>query len=218
MTQGNRIAELVSSLRDAQETRLIVAIAGAPGSGKSTLADFIAAQLNADRPSHAAILPMDGYHYDDSLLSAMGRLARKGAPDTFDVMGLAWTLRRLRESDCQDVVVPIFDREIEIARAGARLIKKSASIIIVEGNYLLCNVEPWHHLQPFFDKTVMLNVSDSTLRQRLRERWIHYGLDEDGIRHKLEDNDIPNGHFVLSNSRASDWTLSSDHIQERYNT
>ncbi len=104
--------------------RRIVAIAGPPGGGKSTVADALVERLEAARPGEAAVLPMDGYHYDDGVLRARGRRARKGAPDTFDVGGLRQMLARLKRDDEDEVAVPVFDRAIEIARAGARLIPR----------------------------------------------------------------------------------------------
>ena len=47
---------------------------------------------------------MDGYHHDDAVLRARGLLARKGAPETFDVGGLAHMLDRLRRGDEAEVV------------------------------------------------------------------------------------------------------------------
>ncbi|MBL9061149.1 MAG: hypothetical protein JNL31_01195, partial [Tabrizicola sp.] len=43
---------------------------------------------------------------------------------TFDVGGLYHTLQRMRARDEAEVAVPVFDRKIEIARAGARLIPR----------------------------------------------------------------------------------------------
>ena len=79
--------------------RLIAAVAGPPGAGKSTLADSLAALLNGDGSNAASVLAMDGYHFDNRILEARGLRARKGAPDTFDVLGLAHMLRRLRDND-----------------------------------------------------------------------------------------------------------------------
>ena len=76
--------------------RMMVALAGAPGSGKSTLAERLAARLNEVVPDSAAVLAMDGYHFDDRVLEACGSRARKGAPDTFDVAGLHHMLARLK--------------------------------------------------------------------------------------------------------------------------
>ena len=79
-----------------KEGRHCLAIAGAPGSGKSTVAEALLTQLEKTHPGAASILPMDGFHYDDGVLKAMGRLAYKGAPDTFDVGGLKSVLKRLQ--------------------------------------------------------------------------------------------------------------------------
>lgn len=70
-------------------------------------------------PGAAAILPMDGYHYDDLLLEARGDRPRKGASHTFDVDGFHAMLTRLAANDGRDVVVPVFDRSFEIARISA---------------------------------------------------------------------------------------------------
>ena len=74
--------------------RVVMAIAGPPGSGKSMLADELAMLLGSGPEDRVAVLPMDGFHYDDTLLNALGRRARKGAPDTFDVAGLRSLLGR----------------------------------------------------------------------------------------------------------------------------
>ena len=193
----------------AGEGRLIVAMAGAPGSGKSTLADKLVGKLNGKQPGLAVALPMDGYHYDDLYLVPAGLRPRKGAPHTFDVGGLYHTLKRLRARDEAEVAVPVFDRKIEIARAGARLIPASAGVIVVEGNWLLLDQAPWTRLLPLFDLTVMVEVSEPILRSRLRGRWERHGLPEPEIAAKLEENDLPNGRLVRDGSVAADFRLAN---------
>lgn len=205
------LEELTTELRRRHSTRrLVVGIAGAPGSGKSTLAERLAAALNQTEPGLAAILPMDGYHYDDAVLRELGRLARKGAPDTFDVGGLAHMLKRLAENAEDEVAVPVFDRSIETARAGGRLIPRSTGILVVEGNYLLLKRSPWDQLDGLFDVTVMVQTSPETLRQRLDARWHHFGLAEAEVRRKVDTNDLPNGMAVLAESAAADFYVVGD--------
>jgi pantothenate kinase len=207
-TKATDSAKLATLLRArAASGRVIVALVGAPGSGKSTVADHLAAALNAASPDFAAVLPMDGYHYDNLYLGPAGLLARKGAPHTFDVGGLYHTLRRLRARDEAEVAVPVFDRKIEIARAGARLIGAEVPVIVVEGNYLLLDQAPWDRLRPMFDVTVMVEVPEHVLRARLRGRWDRLGLSEDEITVKLEENDLPNGRLVRSGSVAADYRV-----------
>ncbi|MBL9064212.1 MAG: nucleoside/nucleotide kinase family protein, partial [Tabrizicola sp.] len=122
-TELTELADLLEA-RATSGQRVIAALAGAPGSGKSTLADKLVGKLNGRQPGLAAVLPMDGYHYDDLYLVPAGLRPRKGAPMTFDVGGLYHTLQRMRARDEAEVAVPVFDRKIEIARAGARLIPR----------------------------------------------------------------------------------------------
>ena len=183
--------------------RRIVAVVGAPGSGKSTLAERLAAAL-----PDAAVLPMDGYHYDDGLLDARGLRARKGAPDTFDVGGFGHMLQRLRRNEEDEIAVPVFDRDLEISRSGARMIGRAVTTLIVEGNYLLLAISPWARLHGLYDVTVSLDVPEAELRRRLVARWRGYGLPDAEITAKVEGNDLPNGRFVRDNSKAADFILS----------
>ena len=91
------------ALATAVSGRRLIAIVGAPGSGKSTVAEGLIAQVNAVHPGGAAILPMDGYHFDDAVLDARGLRARKGAPETFDVGGLRHMLSRLKLNDEDEI-------------------------------------------------------------------------------------------------------------------
>jgi pantothenate kinase len=200
------LADLLQA-RAAAGGRVIAAIAGAPGSGKSTLAEKLVGKLNGRQPGLAAVLPMDGYHYDDLYLVPAGLRPRKGAPMTFDVGGLFHTLQRLRRREEAEVAVPVFDREIEIARAGARLIPRDVPVIVVEGNWLLLNQSPWDRLRPLFDVTVMVEVPEHVLRARLRGRWERLRLSEPEIIAKLEENDLPNGRWVRDGSVAADHVI-----------
>lgn len=190
--------------------RTIVAIAGAPGSGKSTLAEALVSELNARGDDTAAVLPMDGFHFDDLHLEPAGLRPRKGAPETFDTGGYAHALRRLRARDEPFVAVPVFDRTIEIARAGARLIPDSVRIVVTEGNYLLLDRMPWSDLRPLFDLTVFIDVAEAQLEQRLVQRWLNQGYDPADARAKAHGNDIPNARLVARASRRADITISQE--------
>jgi pantothenate kinase len=197
----------VLQARAAGGDRVILGLAGAPGSGKSTLAERLAGKLNGRQPGLAAVLPMDGFHYDDQYLVPAGLRPRKGAPHTFDVGGLYHILARMRARDEAEVAVPVFDRKLEIARAGARLIGAEVPVIVVEGNWLLLNQSPWTRLRPMFDVTAMVEVPEHVLRARLRGRWDRLGLTEAEIMAKLEENDLPNGRLARDGSVAADYRL-----------
>lgn len=196
------------SKRKREGMRFIVAIAGAPGAGKSTLAEALVVALNADHASRGAILPMDGFHLDNALLGERGLLDKKGAPETFDADGFASVLARLRLAD-GDVVVPVFDRQMDVARAGGRLIGKETEIIVVEGNYLLLGTPEWGKSRGDYDLSVFIDVPLSTLKQRLIQRWLDNGHSRDSARLRALTNDIPNAIRVIDFSLNADVTISA---------
>lgn len=156
---NTRIAELAQTGQ-----RVIIAVAGPAGSGESTVAEALADALG----STAAVVPMDGFHIDNHILAARGLLARKGAPETFDANGFVTLIQRLKAQD--EVVIPVFDRQRDIAIAGARVIDASHRILLVEGSYLLLDEQPWSQLAPLWDLTIALDVPMDVLEQRLIDR------------------------------------------------
>lgn len=196
-------AQLAATIRAKAQAqgRFLTALAGPPGAGKSTLA----AELVAALGQGAKAVPMDGFHYDDAVLIARGARARKGAPDTFDVAGFRHLLTRLRTED--EVAIPLFDRDLEISRAGADIVGPDDRILIVEGNYLLLNEAPWPDLAPLFDLTIWIDVPEAELDRRLLARWAHYGKTSDQARAWIDGNDMPNIRRVVAGSRPADLVI-----------
>jgi pantothenate kinase len=190
--------------------RTLTAIAGPPGSGKSQLAERLVAALNKNAPGSAAVVPMDGFHFDDILLDAWDLRHRKGAPETFDVFGFQHMLERLSNNTEEQIAIPVFDRNIEVARAGARMIHRSVRYVIIEGNYLLLNEDPWTNLKKYFTSTVMLRADLETLRKRLMGRWENLGLAPAGVIGKVEGNDMLNVRRVVNGSVPAEFVLGSE--------
>lgn len=178
--------------------RCFVAVMGPPASGKSAYADALCAELNA-KGGQAVVLQMDGYHLDNAILDACGDRARKGAPHTFDVAGLQRDLGRLRDGQ-GTVYVPIFDRALDLSRAAARAISPACRIILVEGNYLLLDQEPWRSLHGSFDLSIALDVPEPVLAARLHKRWRDLGLSERDVAAKVLENDLPNARLIREHS------------------
>ena len=114
---------------------------------------------------------------------------------------------RLAANDEPEIAVPVFDRVLEISRGSAQIIPSSVGFILVEGNYLLLDKEPWAQLHALFDLTVMIDVAQDELARRLRLRWQGLGLNAQEIEKKLEQNDLPNGRLVNQKSTPAKLVL-----------
>lgn len=199
----NSVDELAAEIRQRQAAKggqLIVAIAGAPGSGKSTLADILRDKLN-----NAIVVPMDGYHLDNLLLEERGLMRRKGSPETFDAVGLSCLLDRLTSG--RDVIAPVFDRQLDLARAGAIEVKTDHDFVLVEGNYLLLNEDHWIDLHKFWDLSLMIEIPKEALKERLVHRWLVHGDSVERANSKASQNDLPNADRVYKDSIKADLTF-----------
>lgn len=211
MTETVTLPELADRLlAESSGARRLVALAGPPGAGKTTAAERLKQLLNERRPAVADILAMDGYHFDDMVLNARGHRPRKGAPHTFDLLGFRAMIERVRADDGTEIAVPVFDRDLEIARAGARIVAAATRVIVVEGNYLLLDEPGWRDLKPLFHRTAKLVASEAVLEARLTRRWEGYGYEGERMREKMEDNDLPNMRLILSRSLDADYEIRSD--------
>lgn len=204
----SEIATIAASIfkRAGRAGRFMVAIAGPPGAGKST----ISANLHDVLPEGtAAVVPMDGFHFDDVVLEQRGQRARKGAPETFDFAGFEVLLKRIRAGE-PDIAVPVFDRSMELSRAAASVIATDVKFILVEGNYLLLDEEPWSRLGPMFDFTIFIDVPRAELERRLRQRWHDHGREEEEALAWIASNDMPNIERVLARRRDADFVLDHE--------
>lgn len=206
MPDAETLAANLLADADRADRRIIVAVAGPPGSGKSTLSDKLLRAVEALRPGCAVLVPMDGFHLDNAVLDARALRHRKGAPETFDAAGYLETMRRIASAG-EEVAFPIFDRHLDLARAGAGMVGPAHRIVLTEGNYLLLDEAPWDALAALFERTIWLEVADETLEERLVRRWLHHGLERQAAITRALDNDMPNARYVKSRSRRADVTL-----------
>ena len=179
----------------------LLGIAGAPGAGKSTLADRVVAAVPG-----AVLVGMDGFHLAHATLEALGRVERKGAPDTFDAAGYVALLRRIRGlGPGEDVVwAPRFHREIEDAVAGAVAVTAEATLVVTEGNYLLLTEPPWDQVAGLLDECWYLDVDDDVRRTRLQARHERFGRTPAQARERTWGSDERNAVVVAaSRGRAS---------------
>lgn len=204
----SEIATIAAKLfkQAAHHDRFIVAIAGPPGAGKSTLSE----ELRRLMPEGSSIVvPMDGFHFDDIVLERRSLRSRKGAPETFDFAGFETLIKRIRSGE-KDIAIPVFDRSMELSRAAADIVDSQARFILVEGNYLLLDEDPWRRLAPLFDFSIFIDVPRPRLEQRLMQRWLGFGRSEADSRAWVESNDLPNVDRVLNARREASMVINGD--------
>nr|WP_026198214.1 sugar transporter [Wenxinia marina] len=201
--QVNVLSDRIHELRD-EVPRQVVAIAGAPGSGKSTLAAELAHRLNLQKVP-TVVVSMDGFHLDNAILDARGIRGRKGAPETFDAAGFVAMIRRIKAGEA--VYAPVFDRARDIAIAGAQVVGRDCSVVVVEGNYLLLDEDPWSDLWDMWDVSAYLDVEVPELRARLIQRWLSHNFSRAAATRRAEGNDLVNARRVIERRLAADYLL-----------
>ena len=203
------INKKISTKRFKEKKRILIGIVGPPCSGKSTFSlEFNNFLIRKNKKEYSKVVPMDGFHFDNVILKKRNILARKGDPITFDVYGFIDLVKKIKFNINSSVSFPVFDRDLELSRGSADIVKKINRIIIIEGNYLLLKNTPWNYLKKYIDIFVFLNVDKKILHERSKKRWEHYGISKKEILKKI-NNYIQSVKIVLSNSNKSDITIEN---------
>jgi pantothenate kinase len=181
--------------------RRVLGLVGPPGAGKSTLANRLVGDLG---PELAVVVPMDGFHYANRVLDALGRRDRKGAPDTFDASGFVALLRRLR-GGAEDVVhAPEFRRDLDESVGSALPVPRDVPLVVTEGNYLLLREGPWAALEALLDETWYVDPVQDRRHDRLVARHEAFGLAPTAARAWALGSDEANAAVVAASRHRAD--------------
>ena len=197
--------------------RVIAFLAAPPATGKSTLLQFLERLVreHADLTQMQA-LGMDGFHYPNRYLETHTILrdgveiplkSIKGAPETFDVPALAAKLRAAKNGR---TLFPVYDRRIHDVVPDALTV--DAPILLIEGNWLLLDEEPWRALRALADDTVRIDADSALLRDRLIARKVQGGLSEAEATAFCEASDARNVERFAAHAGAADevWRMEAD--------
>ncbi|KAH8709631.1 putative uridine kinase [Beauveria bassiana] len=205
------------------DKRVLIGVAGIPGSGKTTFAEAITTRINEiaskqtpESPTPAAFLPMDGFHYPRSYLSAQADAAlyqsRRGASFTFDAAKFLGVIRRLRNAPLEDEIkAPSFDHAVKDPIEDDITIGPTQRIVIVEGNYVALNADIWRDAAALFDELWFVDIDFDRARERLAARHVKAGIVtslQDGYK-RADENDLINGKDIVENRMPIQEIVSS---------
>ena len=226
------LAARVRRLHAASGRRVVLGITGSPGAGKTTLAGSLVALLNAGdaaseadpaavpggasdgaamgtAPATVAVhLPMDGFHLANTTLDRLGLRDRKGAIETFDGWGFLALLERVRREVDHTVYAPAFERDVDEPVAGEIAIAASAGFVVVEGNYLLAEAEPWRRMRALLDEAWFCDAHDEERLRRLVRRHTEFGRSPDAAHAWATEVDGANARGIEPSRARADLVVS----------
>lgn len=218
----NALRDRILNLRKSRsQERLVIGVAGGPGSGKTTLAKAVGKLLNEEKASEGevpfvTVVPMDGFHLTraqlDEMKDPVEAHKRRGAPWTFDGSGVVAMVKKLKEQKRDEVIrVPTFDHEIKDPIPNGLEVNGATPIVIVEGNYLLLDEEPWRDIGTHLDEKWLIRVDDDIARMRVAQRHVRAGISQtldEGLA-RVDKNDALNTALIRQHSKGADIVIDS---------
>ena len=194
----------------------IAAVAGPPGCGKSALAAVLCALLQREGLS-AVVLPMDGFHRKNEDLRAEsirieGRevtlLNIKGARETYDVESLIESTKLLREGSL--AYWPLYSRTLHEPVERGIPLGHAEALYLMEGNYLLLDIDPWKRLLPLYDRKILILSRERMLRRRIIRRKMRGGYIRREAAGHFRRSDRRNIREVSERSGSFDYLLAQE--------
>lgn len=208
------LIQKITSLAKHQQQRMYVFLAGSAGSGKSSVSLFLEMLAKQYGFDQLQVLGMDGFHYSNAYLSTHKAIYQnqevllkeiKGNPLTFDVEKMVQLLEKGRT---QMIAWPLYDRNLHDPIEQAILVNQK--VVLIEGNYLLLKDERYQKLRQFCDYSILLQVDDDLLKERLIARKTRGGLSYALAQEWYQKVDSVNVAIVKNNSIQPDCTIYYD--------
>ena len=123
-------------------------------------------------------------------------------------MGFRGLLRRLRDETDHAVYAPSFHREVDEPVAGEIAIPAGAALVVVEGNYLLVDSEPWNQVKPLLDESWFCVTAAEERLLRLVNRHTEHGRTPAAAAAWATQVDEANARLIESTRERADLLVS----------
>ena len=154
--------------------------------------------------------------------------ARRGAPHTFDAKKYVSLIKSLKEPSTVIIRAPSFDHSVKgktAIKSGSHIedpveddipIRPSHRIVIIEGNYIQLTVSPWGEATGLLDEKWFIMVDRDVARERVIKRHMLAGIarTEEEAAIRFDENDWPNGEYLLQNSNVENADKKIHSIQD----
>ncbi|PPQ69198.1 hypothetical protein CVT26_003638 [Gymnopilus dilepis] len=167
----------------------------------------------------AILVGLDGWHLPRAQLDLFPdpKTAhdRRGIHWTFDGEGYVTFVKKLRDaSNTLVVTAPSFDHALKDPTPDAVSIYPHHRIVIIEGLYVFLAIPPWSEGGMLLDERIFIEVDLAEAKKRLVKRHVVTGVAKDAkeAEWRADENDIPNGLFIISNMLEPTWTIQSKDI------
>ncbi|KAI0521280.1 P-loop containing nucleoside triphosphate hydrolase protein [Xylaria bambusicola] len=212
-------------VRNSGQHRILIAVSGSPGSGKSTIASQVVQRINSILQRPVAIcIAMDGFHYTreylDTLPNRVEAHACRGAEWTFDANGVVALVQMLsiskKTSEPSTIFAPSFDHKLKDPIPNAIRIEPEVEIVIIEGNWLLLDSDPWKQIQENVDDTWFVDVDEELASRRIARRHLTAGTEAtmEAAIGRARSNDLQHGTIVRRHSLKPNIWVESVEVNE----
>ena len=127
----------------------------------------------------------------------------KGAPITFDLESLRDKIAEVAEG--KPCKWPRYDRLLHNPVDDAITINED--VVLLEGNYLLLDMDGWRELSEDADYTIKLTADEELLRERLIERRTATGVSREEAEKFVDFSDMANVKLCLEKTKEADLEL-----------